>query len=383
MASLQKNGDNYGLVWTDSTRRKSQVRESLKTDDKRKAQLKKKELEWKYAEGEHDPWDQKWYERSRPDEIFLQEAIKQYIKYKRNAKGKEGWGYRRYERTAPMLRHFAKFTGDMAVHELTEQHLTDYFYRPKVNSSHTRRTYRINLITFFKWCESKGYLDDYPDHELKPTKQKTPKFIYPDELAKLIQWKVDDVMKSVKKGEPHGTHESFSQIWMVYGWMILASTGMRPSELMRIKINHIGRQFINIGEDFDVKNAVERSIPILYEAKRAIPVLLKVRDKDRMMKDSEYLLGRPSDSSAQRMSKEFTRGWGKLFDHKRTLYNLKHTFAIRFLNDPEHSRKAKALHDLKFILGHKSITSTEIYTNKVPYGVNIEGTIWDVSLESE
>lgn len=379
MASLVKNGDSYGLIWTDSSRPTPQTRESLKTDDKRVAARRKARLEHQYWEGSHDPWKRKWYQKEQTRSPLLGNTIDRFVAFKTNAKGARGWNDTTTAREKYVLGKFARLTGrDRHIKDITDEDLENFYYRKDVTSDHTRDSDYISLNTFFNWCISRGLISEKPEYRPKKPQTKIPKFIRPKRLAAMIS----GYLASIKQMKADGTIHSGQDgaCWIPLGWMILAGTGMRPKELAHIRLKNIDSGAIIIGEGFTTKTRAERRVPLLFEAGQAVGLLTDPRyRKLHDMIDNDRLLGRKPHYAQQKMSRVFTDTWQDLFPQapRRTLYNLKDTFAVRFLSDPSVGSSGMKLNELKEILGHASLETTQKYLKAVPYGTRLEGTIWD------
>lgn len=111
------------------------------------------------------------------------------------------------------------------------------------------------------------------------------------------------------------------------------------------------------------------------EAGQATRLLADQRFRRMQGLDSDRLLGRKPGYAQGRMSRDFTTTWQQVFPDRprRTLYNLKDTFAVRFLYSPGGGN----INELANILGHASLDTTRRYLKAVPYGTRLEGTIWD------
>lgn len=380
MASLVKNQSIYGLIWTDSRRYPKQVRESLKTTERHRATAKKKQLEWEYLEGEHDPWRRKWYERPQHIDPRLSELIGEFIRFKTNARGELGWNENTAKREKYVLQKMVRLLGDPYITDLTADHLEKFYYRKDVSSDHTRNGDYISVNTFLNWCMEQGHLKTKPHFRPSKPQSKVPKFLYPEDLSELIRYRLGKIERDIRTN--HLVNDRNAAYWHVYAWMILAGTGMRPVELSRLKLSHIHNDWVLVGADYTTKTRSERRVPLLFEAQQAVQILTdpNVRRREPTLAKSTYLLGRKPDYAKKELSYDFTDSWKACFPDRtdRTLYNLKDTFCVRFLSDDSvPSPSGMKLNDLREILGHASLNTTQRYLKAVPYGVKVSGTIWD------
>ncbi len=386
MASLIKKGNKYGLIWTDRNREQSQTRESLKTSNKKDAERLKAKLEHQYWEGRHDPWKHKWYQKpSETDVLNLFDAVEEFITFKTDARGPQGWSKTTAKNETLFMRMFRDWIGaDRALKSITEADIENFYYRDEVGSDHTRNSYYISLNTFFNWCIIKEYIQEKPIYKPKKPQRKIPKFIYPEELAQLIEYRLSVIRQDIDGNALYDTNRHV--YWVILGWMVLAGTGMRPAELANLKLQQIEPDSILIGEDFTTKVREERRVPLLFESRQAIKLLRdpNFRKREPFMSKSDYLLGRSPHTSRNRLSREFSLAWKTRFPNKakRTLYNLKDMFAVRYLTDASISESpGLKINSLKEILGHASLETTQKYLKAVPTGISIDGTIWDYKPE--
>lgn len=375
MASLVKNGSTYGLIWTDSSRDPRQTRESLKTGNHTEAKRLKARLEHDYWHGDHDPWERKWYQReTKAAGATLRRAVERFIAYKSGLRGRGSWSDATERREASVLRKFVRIVGDKALSRLTPKDLEEFYYRDSVSSDHTRDSDYISINAFLNWALREGIIEDKPEFRPPKPQAKTPKFIHPRELARLIGWKLGRLADWRKNPNFQASHNKGSYIPLA--WMLLVGTGMRPKELAHLKVSHMKGQYAIVGEGFTTKTRAERTVPLLFEAPAAARILTdpRLRAMDPATASSDYLLGRTPSYVKNKISREFTAAWKDVFPDqpKRTLYNLKDTFAVRFL----YGQKGN-MNDLANILGHASLNTTRRYLKAVPYGTSIEGTIWD------
>ncbi len=373
----QKNGKNYYIRWTDRYRHdRKQVRETLKTDNQELAKDRKDLLVHQFLKGEHDPWKKKWYNRNRSDldNPILLQAIEEFIAYKKNLKGAKGWGKHQKNSAPYVLEDFAESVGEATqLNEITENDLQNFLYNGSLESDHSRKSYNRIIRTFQNWCVKKGYLDQVVDfHVDKPQKQ-IPKFLKGSEIKSLCDYHIDENLENIKKNI---VKKNRSTLWMPLAWWLLARTGLRPSELMKLKTSHIDLEsgLIIIGEDFLTKSRNQRNVPIFEDTEEILRLILDsdFRNKDTLMKDHEWLFGRHGDQAQKRLSKKFSKARDEKFPDKEfTLYNLRHTFAVWFLTRSSNQSKGHRLYDLMRILGHSRLETTQQYLQAVPYQLTL------------
>ena len=390
MASLVKNGNTYSLIWTDRSRSPKKIRENLKTDDRKRAVRLQKQLEWGYAnrhnrqfpdDQKHDPWVRRWYQAdyTRKDNTLLSKLIEDFISFKLSEKGTSGWGRSAERREPYVLRKFVRIVGDRPVRQLTRDHLQAFYYRAGVNSDHTRQSDYISINTFLNWLLTHEYLETKPEYRPKKAQQLLPRFITPVELSAVIQKHIERTAANVQLGKC-----APRPYYPVLAWMVLAGTGIRPVELSRITLSAVQNGHLLVGDGFDTKSRRQRLVPLLYESRQAVDLLCNPAYRKLQGMQGVTLLGRDPAYAKNYISRQFTSAWQACFpDKDRSLYNLKDMFAVRFLCDDTHqSAGAIRLNELKEILGHASLETTQKYLKAIPFRTDLRGTIFDFPPEN-
>ena len=140
---------------------------------------------------------------------------------------------------------------------------------------------------------------------------------------------------------------------------IMYSTGMRISETISITVNNLYLEdnFIRVTG----KGNKERIVPFGKKAGESVQKYLKQGRLHLLKKlSSEYVfLNRYGRQLSRQGLWKILKGYGKLLGiaHKLTPHTLRHSFATHLLE------KGADLRSIQMILGHSSISTTEIYTH--------------------
>ena len=169
------------------------------------------------------------------------------------------------------------------------------------------------IRAFLNWSVENDYIEKMPFNvKMVKIEESLPKFITPEEM--------DRIYSNV--GDPN-----LVSIFRVY-----EATGMRLSELKQSKLEDNFLRVVGKGKK-------ERIIPI--------PEMLL----------NDYHIAKKVDYDRIRISKAFTRAKRKAgIKGNKTLHSLRHTFALRMLVE------LGDIYLVKKLLGHSSVTVTEVYT---------------------
>jgi len=237
------------------------------------------------------------------------------------------------------------------VTELSKKHyetLLNYF---KTNyNNKTTINIRLRAIrTFLQYLVETEYVEKIPFRvRLLKIDDALPKFITPAEIKAIYSHVDDPVLLSTFK--------------------VYEATGMRLSELFHSKLND---NFLTVIG----KGSKERVIPIpesvIEDYMISIAEFESIKDKAHSELSDQYAINsrvnRYINSRAMRISHVFTDAVRLAgIKGKRSLHALRHTYALRMLVE------LGDLHLIQKLLGHTSVTTTEIYTKfPVDYLKNI------------
>lgn len=201
------------------------------------------------------------------------------------------------------------------------------------------------LRTLFRYCLREGLVKSNPAAALRTPRsgRKLPHLLSPDQLIKLLE--------TPPANEPAGLRDR-AILETIY------SGGLRVAELVGLNISDWDR-------DSDVlrvrgKGRKERISPLGKFAVKALMNWLEVREPNPNSTDGDALFlnrfgERLTTRSVGRMLEKYLAMAG--LDPKTSPHTLRHSFATHLLDGGADLRSVQEL------LGHKSLTTTQIYTH--------------------
>lgn len=239
------------------------------------------------------------------------------------------------------------------IKKITLQDIHGYisYMARELNSSPATRARKISsLRVFFKYLTSKAkLLDINPAQDLETPKlgHRTPKYLSLEESKKLL---------AVSKNDDNRNNIRDHAIITLF-----LNCGMRLSELVNINITDIN--FSESKMTVIGKGNKERTIYLNKACMKAIKDYLSIRPHDRVKNDSRDALflserkERISNRSVQDIVKKELQKAG-LDTKKYSTHKLRHTAATLMYQYGNVDIRA-----LQELLGHESISTTEIYTH--------------------
>lgn len=218
-----------------------------------------------------------------------------------------------------------------------------YLSRERNNGASARARKVASLKSFFNYLINKAGLIEYnPANELESPKilKKLPKYLNIDESKKLL---------SSIEGENRERDYAIITLFL--------NCGLRLSELTQIDMNKIKNESITITG----KGGKERTIYLNNACVKALDGYLRVRPVDSVKdKDALFLSKRKqriSGKTVQHIVKKYIASSG-LDPEKYSVHKLRHTAATLMYRHGNVD-----IRSLQEILGHESISTTEIYTH--------------------
>ncbi len=288
----------------------------------------------------------------------VSELITDFLQYLEIEKGRSQKTIANYDR---YLRTFSSDTKVVKPQDITIQKVRSF--RLKLNrqenirggnlKSNTQNYYLIALRSFLKYCAKEDVTSLAPEKiELAKTLTRQVDFLDGTDLSALLS-----APSQLKKSQDK---INITQLRDKAILELFFSTGLRVSELANLKISQV-----NLNKDeFTIrgKGGKLRIVFLTEQARHALREYINQRDKmseylfvshDRAGKKREDLALTPR--SIQRLIQKYARMAG-ITKHV-TPHTLRHSFATDLLRNGADIRSVQAM------LGHSSITTTQIYTH--------------------
>lgn len=390
-------GGTYYCTWSAKKKHPKQPKqtESLRTKKMKVAKKRLSILETLYDSNYHDPWTDPWHKNQQINHIVIsgrldldslsndlksvsgiamEDLVEDYIAYKSKIRGRKGWSENRAQSVSYTLRQFLDFVGyNTHPDRLDEFDIQDFLYRPKVTSDHTRRSDLTRIKACFNWGIENGYTTNKITYEAEKPQEDIPAFLTRREIIDICGYQLRKNLSNINKGY---TKEDNTSLWMIYGWLLMASTGLRPNELMNLKSKDV-EPVIHVGRNRKTKVNKQRTVPHHRWTSDVLSVLLdeEVRKNDRWMKKRDWLFGRHGSQAQRHLSDHFREARKEIVPNKDiTLYNLRDSFAVWYLtNEDELSgNQDRRLYELMRILGHAKLSTTQIYLKCIPLATQLE-----------
>ena len=225
--------------------------------------------------------------------------------------------------------------------------IKNYLYKSFSDKKSISQARSISAIkSFFNYLIFEGYIKDSPISNIESPKQekKLPKVLTEEEIKKLIN--------SIDLNHDFGQRNK-TIIEILYG------TGIRVSELINLKLSNIFFKE-NIIKVIGKGNK-ERLVPLGEIASNEMKIYINNRNRLKIdSKSSDILfLNRYGRGLTRSMIFKIISDASKRIglDKKISPHTLRHSFATHLI------KNGADLRTIQLILGHESITTTEIYTH--------------------
>jgi integrase len=345
VASLLDRSGTYYAQFYDSDRSPTRKRFSLKTKRKQKARRKLTELEQAAEDGEFDPWtDDPFDYEDTSGPLTTSQALEQFTAAKR----KQGRAERTIESYEQVWGLFTGVVGEgCRLSELSVRDVEDFIHDRSVSES-TRHNRWRHVRAVLKWHDAE--LVEHVSPPSEPDKLPTP--VRRDDLS--------DLTEALKRDYREKRRNHFIQpgqmIWTVPLFRFVFYSGLRASEVARLKWKHIDRErgIIRIERQ---KNGREQTIPLISKAEDALDHAPRPRRPEMYVfrSPSGPKRNRSTDTFADHISRTFCKARRKADIGEKTLHDLRAGFATAL------SDAGMSAHQIKEACRHQSISTSEKY----------------------
>jgi site-specific recombinase XerD len=255
MASLFQKGDRYYASFYDAAKRPKRKQRSLGLSDSRKAQRLLLDLEDALEAGSYDPWAESVEEFLSQDEegsgVSCAVALERWLAAKKTEQCSPNT-LRTYRGGIDL---FLRREGlsEAPVSAVSRQHCERHIRQGDVSRATQRKRYRF-LRAWINWLIKEGYLSASPLERIKQPKKQRKML---DKAAT-----AEDVEKICEKAP---TRWALQWRWMFY-------TGMRSSEVARLKWEHIDRRR-GVVKLYKQKSGHEEAVPLSAKAEAVLDEL--------------------------------------------------------------------------------------------------------------
>jgi len=363
MASIDWRDSRAYIRFYDSGREPSEKKVSLDLDawTRREVRQYKRELVVAYERGEWDPWTDT--RPHRDSEIpTIAEALRAYIQEK-VAQGKRGeaggWTDATRKGKESVLWDWASRVGEgRAVTTLQFSDFHDYVHRQDIALA-TRKGYRTHLMAFRAHLEREGY--DMPD-KVPPLKRETrpPEYLSEDELHAVCEAHCE-VMED-KAGRKHVPRKTaYQRARMTEVFRFCFYQGLRRGEVVNLRVGDIDTDGWTLRIGAEQKGKRHTTTPVTPPAR---PVILPFLEKQNQGRVFGYKRGKRLTNAF----KEAVEACGVISDPERVdrlkFHSLRHSCAMYW------KRKGASLADIRDLLRHQSVRTTELYERMDPAGMS-------------
>jgi len=219
------------------------------------------------------------------------------------------------------------------------------------NAPVTRNRKLYSLRSFYKYLIKKEIIEKDPTRMIEASKTQ--------QQTEPIYLQLDDSRKYIETIKDYNSINKYRDLAIV---KIFLYAGLRVSELVNLNLTDINPDDQSI--KFYGKGQKERYVPLHHDVIRSIKAYLKERNeikaKNEDAKKALFLSRhgrRISARSVQLMVKKYAKKAGVKKANEITPHKLRHTFASLLY------RQTKDIRVLQELLGHASISTTQIYTH--------------------
>lgn len=290
--------------------------------------------------------------------LTYKKAVDSFKKYLKVDRAYSPLTIKEYEQDLKLLYKYLTnefdFEEDFKITDITKYEVSEFLSDIVLNydnSAVTRNRKLYAIRSFFKFLQKREYLDKNPTMTIESSKTRT--------TAEPIYMKIKEARQYIKAIKEADLLNKKRDLAIV---KLFLYAGLRVSELVELNLDDINYEDKSI--KFYGKGNKERYVPLHLDTIKAIKNYLPERNKIKPNnKDAQKALflsrrgNRISARSIQMFVKKYAKKAGIKNASKITPHKLRHTFATILYHN---TKDIKVLQDL---LGHSSISTTQIYTH--------------------
>ena len=276
---------------------------------------------------------------------MMTEDFLNYLRYERN---RSELTVRRYEQSLRDFESYFKNRDSQLSWESVDSDVIRDWMESMMDKGDMASTVNSSLSavrSFFRFALSRKLVDRDPSYVVKgPKKQKPlPQFVREEEMNRLLD-------------TPQMWEEGFADLRARTIIILFYETGIRLAEL--VGLNDQDVDFVSHQLKVTGKRNKQRIIPFGAELEEALREYIAQRDSQPQI-DAALILSdkgkRMTRSQVEKIVKQHLSLTTTL--KKRTPHVLRHSFATAMLNN------GAGLEDVRLLLGHESVATTQIYTH--------------------
>ena len=351
MASLFKQRGSYYLQFYDPKRNPKRKKVPLQVTRKRDAEKIEQRLTSAYAERKFDPWtdDPRTFQTEDEESVRLRSAMERFVQSKKE-NGRSSNTIRSYEGN---FRRLLRVVDNPFLDLITTDMLNEYICSEEISSTTQHKRFR-HISAFLSWCVNNELLTRNPlDTENTPRREdRLPKTMYRSDLEAICEAVRQDYTEKRKKN----LCDEGEVIWRADAFRFAFYTGLRGSELARLKWEHIDadRRLIYILKQ---KNGKQQTLPLHQEAAGLLEEIPEG-------KSTSFIFGGPGTRDSSRNQDCFRNNLSRKFRHYKneagierpiSLHSLRHGFCTAL------AEAGKSAATIKELARHASIETSMIY----------------------
>ncbi len=235
------------------------------------------------------------------------------------------------------------FKSQKAIHSISLKDFENFLIYLQLNVKKGYVVYFRNLKAAFNKAKDWGYVKENYFTKIKlPKRQKTaPAFINGDQLTAISGQIENDVVRNV----------------VVFAFY----TGMRLNEIVNLRWKNVNlnNRVITVGDEFfETKGRKQRFIPVCDEVIFLFQAIIEGLEAIPIGNSYVFCKSNGEKFTGDYFTKRFKSACNKAgIDKTIHFHSLRHSFASNLV------QKGISLYKIKELLGHSSITTTEIYSH--------------------